>query len=238
MYQTELKAVILCGGFGSRLSEETVNIPKPMIKIGKKPIVCHIIDIFKKHGVNNFLLLTGYKSFIIKNYFQKNYRNLNIQTLYTGKSSQTGGRLLRAKKYLVNEKFFFLTYGDGVSSINIKKLLNFHIKNKKVGTVTMVKPTVRFGELKHNKNLITSFKEKPQAERGWISGGFFVFNNEIFKFLKNDLTVLEKNPMISLVNKKQLSGYKHHGFWQCMDTLREKKILVSLLAKKKAPWKK
>jgi glucose-1-phosphate cytidylyltransferase len=237
MHLNKLKAVILCGGYGSRLSEETVNIPKPMVKIGKKPIVCHIIDIFKKYGIEDFLLLTGYKSSIIKKYFQTGYKNLNIQTLYTGKNSQTGGRLLRAKKYLLNENFFFLTYGDGVSDVNIKKLVNFHIKNKRVGTVTMVKPTVRFGELKHSKNLVTSFKEKPQAESGWISGGFFLFNKEIFRFLKNDLTILEKSPMIALVKKKQLSGYKHNGFWQCMDTMREKKLLISLLAKGKAPWK-
>ncbi len=237
MSPNKLKAVILCGGYGSRLSEETVSIPKPMVKIGKKPIVCHIIDIFKKYGINDFLLLTGYKSSVINSYFRKGYKKLKIKTLYTGKNSQTGGRLLRAKKYLSNENNFFLTYGDGVSDIDVKKLLNFHVKNKRVGTVTMVKPTVRFGELKFNKNLITSFKEKPQAENGWISGGFFVFNKEIFKFLKNDLTVLEKSPMISLVKKKQLSGYKHKGFWQCMDTLREKKLLISLLAKGKAPWK-
>lgn len=233
-----MKTVILCGGYGSRLSEETFRIPKPMIKIGKKPIVCHIIDIYSRFGVSDFLLLTGYKSSIIRKYFINGYKNLNIDIFYTGKNTQTGGRLLRAKNLLINEETFFLTYGDGVSNINITKLLKHHLNNKKIATVTMVKPTLRFGELSYKNNLVTSFKEKTQSEKGWISGGFFVFNKAIFSLLRNDQTVLEKNPMINLVKKKQLSGFRHYGFWQCMDTMREKKTLVSLLVKGKAPWKK
>ena len=233
-----MKAVILCGGLGSRLAEETTVIPKPMVKIGSRPIICHIIDIYKKYGIKNFILLTGYKSSIISKFFLSGYKNLNIKIVYTGKKSSTGGRLLRAKKYLIKENFFLLTYGDGVSDINIKKLINFHKKKKKLATVTIVKPPVRFGEIKYKENLVTSFKEKPQADSGWISGGFFVFSNKIFDFLKNDTTVLEKGPMINLVKKKQLAAYKHTGFWQCMDTLREKKLLVRLLNKGKAVWLK
>ncbi|AEA80557.1 glucose-1-phosphate cytidylyltransferase [Candidatus Pelagibacter sp. IMCC9063] len=233
-----MKVVILCGGLGSRLSEETKNIPKPMVRVGSRPIVCHIINIYKKYGIKDFILLSGYKSNIIKSYFKKEYKdaNINVKVHYTGKLSQTGGRLLRVKFLLDKEEFFLMTYGDGVADINIKKLISFHIKNKKTVTVTAVKPPVRFGELTINKNQVVRFDEKIQSKSGWISGGFFVVNRKIFKFLKNDTTVFEKEPINKLVKQKQLSAYKHKGFWQCMDTLRDKKYLVSLLRKGKAKW--
>ena len=173
---------------------------------------------------------------ISKIIFQKK-KNNNIKLVFTGNETKTGGRLLRLKKHLKNEKFFMLTYGDGLSNINIKKLLKFHLKHKKIATITATKPPVRFGELILQKEYVTSFKEKPQASTGWINGGFFVFDNRIFNFIKNDQTMLEKEPLEKLVKIGQLKAYKHNGFWQCMDTLRDKIFLNKLYKSNKIPWK-
>jgi len=230
--------VILCGGLGTRLAEETKVIPKPMVKIGKKPILCHIIDYYKFFGVKNFYLLTGYKSKFISDYFSKGYKKLNIKTIYTGKNSQTGGRLLRVQKFLKSEDNFYLTYGDGLSNVNLRKLYNLHVKSNFFATVTAVRPPLRFGELNLKKNVVKNFYEKTSAKESWISGGFFIFNYKIFDYLNNDATILEQKPINSLINLRKLGAYKHNGFWQCMDTLREKIYLNKIWYKGKAPWKK
>ena len=232
-----MKTVILCGGYGTRLSEETVIRPKPMVKIGNKPILEHIMSIYKHYGFNQFILALGYKSeYIKKNYENKGSRNINL--VYTGKDTKTGGRLLRLKNYLKDEKTFMLTYGDGVSDINIKKAIKFHNDHGKIATVTAVRPPVRFGELKISRSKVKSFKEKPQVGQGWINGGFFIFNNEIFNFIKNDQTMLEKEPLEKLTKANQLMAFKHKGFWKCMDTMRDKIFLNKLWKEGNALWKK
>jgi glucose-1-phosphate cytidylyltransferase len=232
-----MKVVILCGGYGTRLSEETMIKPKPMIKIGKKPILEHIMSIYDYHGYSQFILALGYKSEYIKKFY-KNKNKKNINLVYTGKDTKTGGRLLRLKNYLKDEKTFMLTYGDGVSSINIKKTLQFHNNHGKIATITAVRPPVRFGELKINKNKVKSFKEKPQVGQGWINGGFFIFNNEILDFIKNDQTMLEREPLEKLTKAGQLMAFEHKGFWQCMDTMRDKILLNKLWNKGNALWKR
>ncbi len=232
-----MKVVILCGGYGTRLSEETMIKPKPMIKIGKKPILEHIMSIYDYHGYSQFILALGYKSEYIKKFY-KNKNKKNINLVYTGKDTKTGGRLLRLKNYLKDEKTFMLTYGDGVSNINIKKVLQFHNNHGKIATITAVRPPVRFGELKINKNKVKSFKEKPQVGQGWINGGFFIFNNEILDFIKNDQTMLEREPLEKLTKAGQLMAFEHKGFWQCMDTMRDKILLNKLWNKGNALWKR
>ena len=232
-----MKVVILCGGYGTRLSEETTIKPKPMIKIGKKPILEHIMSIYDYHGYSQFILALGYKSEYIKKFY-KNKNKKNINLVYTGKDTKTGGRLLRLKNYLKDEKTFMLTYGDGVSNINIKKALQFHNNHGKIATITAVRPPVRFGELKINKNKVKSFKEKPQVGQGWINGGFFIFNNEILDFIKNDQTMLEREPLEKLTKTGQLMAFEHKGFWQCMDTMRDKILLNKLWNAGNASWKK
>ena len=232
-----MKTIILCGGFGTRLSEETKIKPKPMVKIGKFPIVEHIMHSYKKYGYEEFILALGYKGYYIKKYFTKK-GNSKLNLVDTGLKTLTGGRLLRLKKYFKPGENFMLTYGDGISNQNIKKLYNFHKKNKKIATMTIVRPPVRFGEVEINKNLVTRFKEKPQSTKGWINGGFFVFNYKIFEFIKNDQTMLEREPMERLLKKKQLLAFKHKGFWQCMDTLREKNYINNLYKNNKLPWLK
>ena len=228
-----MKVIILCGGIGSRLAEDTKLIPKPMVKIGNLPILLHIIKIYKHYGFNEFILATGYKSSIIENYF-KNKKN--IKCVYTGKNTLTGGRLLKLKKFFRNGENFMLTYGDGLTNQNIKKLVNFHIKHKKIATMTTVKPPARFGEVFLKGSRITKFEEKSQLNENWINGGFFVFNYEIFKFIKEDQIMLERQPLTKLTKINQLRAFRHTGFWQCMDTTRDKNILLSLLKNKKAPW--
>ena len=230
-----MKVVILCGGLGSRLAEETKLIPKPMVKIGKLPILIHIINYYKKFGLKNFILATGYKSKIIDNYF-KNKKD--ITCIFTGKNTLTGGRVLRLKKYFKKNENFLLTYGDGLTNQNINKLIRFHLKNKKIATLTAVMPPARFGVLKIKRNKITSFKEKIQMKNNWINGGFFVFNSKIFKFISGDKTMLEREPFQNLSKKGQLIAFKHNGFWQCMDTMRDKMALNKLIKEKKAPWLK
>ena len=232
-----MKTIILCGGFGTRLSEETKIKPKPMVKIGKFPIVEHIMHTYKKYGYQEFILALGYKGYYIKKYFKKK-GNSKLNLVDTGLKTLTGGRLLRLKKYFKPGENFMLTYGDGISNQNIKKLYNFHKKNKKIATMTIVRPPVRFGEVEIKKNLVTRFKEKPQSTKGWINGGFFVFNYKIFEFIKNDQTMLEREPMERLLKKKQLVAFKHKGFWQCMDTLREKNYINNLFKNNKLPWLK
>jgi len=231
-----MKCIILCGGKGSRLAEETKTIPKPMVKIGGTPIVVHIIKYLKYYGFEKIILATGYKSQIIKNYFKKN-KYKNILTVYTGKESLTGGRLLRLKKHLDKDENFLLTYGDGLTNVNIDKLKKFHYKHKKIATVTAVNPPVRFGELELRNHRVLKFAEKKQISKNWISGGYFIFKKKIFEYLKNDKTILETSPMKKLTDSNNLLAFKHNGFWQCMDTLREKKLLEELWKKNKAPWR-
>lgn len=230
-----MKTVILCGGLGSRLSEETKKKPKPMVKIGKKPILIHILEIYKKYGYEEFILATGYKHRFIDQYFKGN-KKFNVKTIFTGRNTLTAGRILKLKKYFKPGENFLLTYGDGISSHDIKRSLNFHLKNKKVATLTAVRPPVRFGELEVKKNLVKRFNEKPQAKQGWINGGYFIFNYEIFNYIKSFNTMLEREPMSLLVKKKNLACYKHEGFWQCMDTLRDKKFIEQMIKKKNTPW--
>ena len=228
-----MKVIILCGGLGSRLAEETKIIPKPMVKIGKIPVICHIIKIYQYYGYNNFILATGYKKEIIESYFKK---KPNIKCFFSGEKTLTGGRLLRLKKFFKPGENFMLTYGDGLTNQNIKKLENFHLKHKKIATLTSVKPPARFGEVFLKGNRVKKFEEKSQLNRNWINGGFFVFNYEIFNFISGDQIMLEREPFIKLTKKKQLMAYKHHGFWQCMDTMRDKNILKKMWREKKAPW--
>ena len=227
-----MKCVILAGGKGTRLSELTHKIPKPMVKINGTPIICHIINHYAKYGFKEFIIAAGYKQKIIKNYFKRNnFRDLKIDIIDTGQNTMTGGRLKRLQKYLKNETFM-MTYGDGISDINLKKLLKFHLKHKKISTLTSVRPPARFGAIKIKKNnQITYFKEKSKLDSGWINGGFFVFEPKIFKFIKNDSTFLEKEPLQKISKQKELFAYKHFGYWQCMDTLRDKLIIEKELKK-------
>ncbi len=251
-----MKAVILAGGLGTRISEETFNKPKPMIQIGNKPILWHIMKIYSKFGVNDFIICGGYKINVIKNFFlglkkEINFscglkvkkkilgnKKWNVQLVNTGDKTNTGGRLKRIKNLLEDEDFFFLTYGDGLSNININKLLNFHKKNKTIATLTAVTPPSRFGVLKFKGNKISRFLEKRDFEKAYlVNGGFFVFSNKIFNFLRNDKTILEKEPIINLTKKKEISGYKHKGFWFSMDTQRDHVHLNNLWKSKNPPWK-
>lgn len=253
-----MKIVILAGGKGTRLSEETNLIPKPMALIGDMPIIYHIMQNFRYYGFKDFIILAGYKSFKIKEFFENFYRynadieinlktnkkkilnksiyNLNVKIIETGQNTLTGGRILKAKKYIGNDDFF-LTYGDCVSDINIKKLLSFHKKNKKIATVTAVNPRTQYGSIKIKKNLVYSFQEKPLLSDNLISGGFFVFKKNIFDLLKNENTILEREPLETLVKKNQLCAYTHKGFWHPMDNLRDKNNLNEMWDQNKAPWK-
>ena len=232
-----MKVVILCGGKGTRLAEETNLNPKPMVKIGDKPIIWHILKFFSNYGYNDFILATGYKNEIIDNFFSKNKDFPNVETIFTGAETMTGGRILRLKSILNREEEFFMTYGDGVTNLNLNELLKFHKSHNKIATVTAVHPPVRFGEVEIKNNEVTRFAEKKQAKSSWISGGFFILNKKIFNYIKNDETVFEEYPLEKVTSEGQLMAYKHEGFWQCMDTLREKKLLESLWNKGIAPWK-
>ena len=220
-----MKVVILAGGFGTRISEYTKTIPKPMISINKVPILIHLINHYRKYNFNDFYIATGYKSNVIKNYFNKNkIKNCKINLIDTGLNTMTGGRLKRLSKYLGNETFL-MTYGDGLSNVNIKKLVKFHKQKKKLVTLTAVRPPARFGAIKITNNKVRYFKEKSSLDEGWINGGFFVIEPEIFRYIKNDKTYLERSPLEKIASKGQLTAFKHNGFWQCMDTLRDKEIL-------------
>jgi glucose-1-phosphate cytidylyltransferase len=225
-----MKIIILCGGLGTRLGLETKMTPKPMVKIGGKPILEHIINIYKKYGFKHFILALGYKGKIIREYFKN---NSNIKCVNTGLKSNTGARLYKLKKYFDEKENFMLTYGDGLSNQNIKKLLNFHIKHKKIGTITAVRPPARFGEIIIKKNiLVDKFQEKPRVSSSWINGGFFVFNYKIFKYINDTNEIFEYGPLVRLVKAKQLTAYKHKGFWQCMDTPRDRKLLDKIIRSK------
>ena len=227
-------AVILAGGKGSRLGSLTKYIPKPMIKIGGKPIIWHIIKILSLNGIKNFIICSGYKSSIIKNYVSTIKEN--IKCIYTGADTLTAKRI-----YLVRNKIksqnFLMTYGDGLADIDISKLVNFHNKKKKIATVTAVNPIPRFGSIKINKGFVTKFNEKIIDPNNLINGGFFILNKKIFDFIDLSKNVMwEQDPMIALTKKKQLSAYYHKGFWHCMDTERDYKYLNEIY-KKGAPWK-
>ncbi len=226
-----MKVVILAGGFGTRLNEYTKTIPKPMVKVAGIPILIHIMNHYSKYGFNEFYIALGYRGEVIKKYFKslKN-RNWKINLIDTGVKTMTGGRIKRLAKYL-DEGSFLMTYGDGVSNINLKKLIRFHKKNKKMVTLSAVRPPARFGALKITGNTVKYFKEKSKLDEGWINGGFFVMEKKFLKFIKNDKTFLEKEPLEKICKNKQLAAFKHNGFWHCMDTKRDKDKLDKILKK-------
>tara|TARA_E500000178_G_scaffold350149_1_gene408514 strand:+ start:604 stop:1284 length:681 start_codon:yes stop_codon:yes gene_type:complete len=219
-----MKVVILAGGKGSRLLEYTKKIPKPMVPVKKKPILIHIMKHYAKFGFKDFIIATGFKHEFIKRYFIKRIKDWNVKVINTGINTLTGGRIKRLKKILNNEKFF-LTYGDGVSNVNLKKLLNFHNSSNCQATLTAVRPPARFGAIKIENDKVSVFREKSSLDTGWINGGFFIFEPQIFKYLKSDKTILEQEPLTILGKKGNLKAFKHYGFWQCMDTIRDKEIL-------------
>ena len=226
-----MKVVILAGGLGTRISEYTKTIPKPMIPINKVPILIHIINYYRKYGFNEFYIAVGYKSKIIKDYFKKKkIRNCKINIIDTGLKTMTGGRLKRLSRFLKKEAFL-MTYGDGLSNVNLERLIKFYKKRKKLMTLTAVRPPARFGAIKIVNNNVKYFKEKSSLDEGWINGGFFVIEPEIFKYIKGDKTYLERSPLEKIASMGNLSAFKHHGFWQCMDTLRDKEILEKKLKK-------
>ncbi len=223
-----MKVVILAGGLGTRLSEYTKSIPKPMVKVRGKPLIYYIMKHYSKYGFNEFLIALGYKGEVIKKYFQKNSFGWKINLIETGKKTMTGGRLKRLKKYL-HEETFMMTYGDGVSNVNIKKLINFHKKTKKLVTLTAVRPPARFGVLKIKGKKITYFKEKSNTDVGWINGGFFIMHKKFIDYIKNDKTFLEREPLEKACKTKNLCAFKHRGFWQCVDTKRDLEKLKEAL---------
>ena len=228
-----MKVVILAGGLGTRISEYTKTIPKPMIKICGRPIIHRIIDHYIKYGHREFYIALGYKGNVIKKYFEKKKLNkrIKIHLIETGKNTMTGGRIKRLKKFL--DSTFLLTYGDGLSNINLKKLVEFHEKNKKLVTLTAVRPPARFGVIKIKGKNVKYFREKNTLDAGWINGGFFVMEPKFLNFIKNDKTFLEQEPFKIVTKKNELLAFKHEGFWQCMDTLRDKKILEDKIKDKK-----
>lgn len=225
-----MKVIILAGGKGSRLSEYTKIIPKPMVKILKVPIIVRIINHYTKYGFKDFIIASGYKSKIIEKYFSKNFLNLNIKIVNTGINSMTGGRVKLLKKYINNT--FMLTYGDGLCDVDLNKLIKFHKKNKYIATLTAVRPPARFGGIKISGKTVRYFKEKSKLDEGWINGGFFVMETKIMKYIKNKKTVLEQLPLEKLSHSKKLGAFKHHGYWQCMDTIRDKELLELAIKKK------
>lgn len=229
-----MQLVIFAGGLGTRISEETDYIPKPMVKIGDKPILWHIIKYYSMFGFTEFIICGGYKVNIIKNYF-KNNKTWDIKVINTGIRSNTGERLKRVKKYVKDT--FSLTYGDGLSNVDINKLIYFHKKNKSLVTLTTVKPTPHFGKIIFKGNKVDKFIEKDKKRENWINGGFFVCGTKIFNYIKDKNSIFESDTLTSLAKKGKLSAYKHNDFWYCMDTLRDKRHLNSLWTSKKAPWK-
>lgn len=253
-----MKCVILAGGFGSRLSEETIHKPKPLVEIGGKPILWHIMQHYSHFGINEFLICLGYKGQQIKEYFfnyhlhhsdltidikknkiisKGNLPKWKVRLIDTGDNSLTGGRILRLKNILYKEKIFCLTYGDGLSNINITNLIKHHIKSKKFATVSVVTPPGRFGSIKLKNNLVSSFQEKQDNQESLINGGFFVLTPNIFDYIKDDKTIWEQEPLKNLTSHNQLNAYYHKGFWHAMDTLRDKNYLDDLWYSGKAPWK-
>ncbi|MDC3167035.1 sugar phosphate nucleotidyltransferase [Candidatus Pelagibacter sp.] len=231
-----MKVVILAGGFGTRIADHS-NLPKPMISINGKPIISHILEIFISQGFTDFLIAVGYKGHIIKKYFKQNFIEYNIKVVDTGLKTLTGNRLKKLKNYL-NEDNFMLTYGDGLCNINIKKLLKFHRSHKKLVTVTAVHPPARFGELLLKRTNVISFDEKPQLQKGWINGGFFIFKKEFLDLIPKKQVMLEREPLKIAVKKKQFMAFKHKFFWHCMDNRRDHSNLEKLCKLKKLPWLK
>lgn len=232
-----MKLVILAGGYGTRLSEETKIKPKPLVKIGKKPIIWHLMKIYSSFGINDFIICLGYKGHMIKQELKKyiNQESWSIKFVETGLHTMTGGRIKRVEKYLGDHKNFCLSYGDGLANVNLAKLIKFHLNSNNIATLTAVKYKNPKGILSIKKNhKINKIKEKPEE---YINGGFFVLSKKIFKYLNNDKTIFEKDCLPLLAKKKQLLAFKHNGFWACMDTLREKKELNLLWKKKKCKWK-
>ena len=230
-----MKVVILAGGLGSRISEETKLKPKPMVEIGGKPIIWHIMKIYSFYGINDFIICCGYKGEKIKKYFAENNENWNVSCIDTGLETMTGGRLKRIQN-LVDDTFCF-TYGDTVNNVNIEELIRFHKKENRLATVTSCIPPQKYGVLEIKENKVISFKEKSPMEEVWVNGGFFVLEPQIFEYLENDSTIWEKEPMEGLVKNNQLSAYKHSGFYQHMDTIKEKNFLNKLWQEEKAKWK-
>ena len=255
-----MKVVILAGGFGTRLGEETNLIPKPMVQIGGHPILWHIMKTYSHHGFNNFVILTGYKSHVIKEYFINYYHRYSditvnmknnsveihdtrnepwkVTMLYTGQDTMTGGRIKKAQEFIGDEPFL-LTYGDGVSNVNISETINFHKNHGKAMTMTTIQPEARFGSLEISADMnVNKFLEKPKSESGWINGGFFVCEPKVFDYLSDDVNcVFEKEPLQRLATEGEMVAFQHSGFWQPMDTLRDKQKLNKLWYDLKAPWK-
>ena len=229
-----MKVILLAGGFGTRLSEYTDAIPKPMVKIGDKPMLWHIMNLYSQYKYKNFVIALGYKGEIIKKYFSKKVEDWNINLVDTGQKTMTGGRVKRLQEIIGNETCM-LTYGDGLADINIDSLLAFHKKHGKMVTVSAVRPPARFGAMKLEGDYVKSFKEKSQIDEGWINGGFFVLEPNFFNFIDGDDTYLEKEPLERAAQKNQLSAYRHEGFWQCMDTKRDRDNLEEIYSKG-APW--
>lgn len=235
-YTSSMKVVILCGGKGTRLSEETKTRPKPLVDIGGKPILRHIIESYVKYGFSDFKLATGYLSEQVENFVGDNNLPGEVTVINTGQDTLTGGRLLRLKSHLVKEEMFMLTYGDGLCNVDLRKLVNFHLHHGKIATVTAVRPPARFGVIKLNENKVEYFHEKSQTDTGWINGGYFVFNSAIFNYLRDDNSILEQQPLQKLTSEGELMAFKHEGFWQCMDTLRDKNYLDELCQQGNTPW--
>ena len=254
-----MKAVILAGGLGTRFSEETYDRPKPMIEIGGKPILWHIMKIYSAHGINDFIICCGYKGYVIKEYFANYFLHMsdvtfdmvnndmsvhnkraepwNVTLVDTGDQSMTGGRLKRIKKYLNDDEDFCFTYGDGVTDVNITKLLDFHKTHSKDATLMASYPGARFGALEIISSKVKTFKEKPKGDGGMINAGFFVLKPSVIDLIKDDATIWEREPLRDLANNGQLMAFEHSGFWQPMDTLRDKNYLEELWDSGKAPWK-
>ena len=254
-----MKAVILAGGLGTRISEETNTKPKPMVEIGNKPILWHIMKIYAAYDITDFVICCGYKGYMIKEYFANYFLHMSdvtfnmknneikihskraepwtVTLVDTGEKTMTGGRLNRVKSYLKNEEAFCFTYGDGVADINISKLIEFHNKQGSIATLTAVYPPGRFGALDIDYNKVTTFKEKPKGDGSMINGGFFVLSPKVFDLIKGDETVWEQGPMERLAKQGEISAFKHEGFWQPMDTLGDKNLLDDMWARGEAPWK-
>lgn len=254
-----MKAIILAGGMGTRLAEETQLRPKPMVEIGGKPILWHIMKIYASYGIKEFVITLGYKGEMIKEYFLNFYALNNdvtvdlmtgvttihdgtqpdwkVHLIDTGLATQTGGRLKRVKRWLGTDETFLFTYGDGVADLDVESTIKFHHDHGKLATVTSVRPPARFGRIGFEGDRILDFNEKPQSGEGWINGGFFVLNRKVIDFIDNDQTSWEREPLQRLAHGGELVGYRHYGFWSCMDTLREKQFLEELWMSGKAPWK-
>lgn len=254
-----MKVIILAGGFGSRLTEETVLRPKPMVEIGGKPILWHILNIYAAHGFKEFIIALGYKAEVVKEYFLKFYAlnndisidlatgktivhdgkqpNWKVHLVDTGLNTQTGGRLKRLRKCLRKDETFLFTYGDGLADLDLKALLEFHKSHGKLATVTTVRSPARFGRITFKEDQITEFYEKSEATEGWINGGYFVLNSKAIDYIEGDETVWERGPVEALAHDGQLMGYRHYGFWSCMDTVKERNMLEALWDSEKPPWK-